>query len=374
MDHSELFKPLQLGALKLAHRIVMAPLTRNRAAQPGNVPWDLNVAYYAQRATPGGLLISEASQIMPEGQGYPATPGIYSDAQIEGWRRITDAVHARGGLMLLQLWHVGRISHSSLQPGGALPVAPSALAPSGVAINAAWQQVPFETPRALRDDELPSIVDAYRQGARNALLAGFDGVEIHSANGYLLDQFLQDRTNRRDGAYGGTIEHRARLLLDVVRAVIDVVGADRVGVRLSPYGTFNDMGDSDPLRLFAYVIGELSKHRIAYLHLIEPRASDASTTGILNEAAPAAVSLFRTAFAGPLVSAGGYDPASAARAVTERTSDAVAFGRAFIANPDLVERIRSGAPLNPYDRSTFYGGDARGYLDYPTLTRQDAAA
>lgn len=367
MQSSKLYSPISFGSISLGHRVVMAPLTRLRSKQPGNIPWDLNVEYYRQRASEGGLIISEASQIAPQGQGYPASPGIHSDEQVEGWRKVIDAVHARGGKFAIQLWHVGRVSHSSLHPEDGLPVAPSAIPPSGKTYTADWQLVPYETPRALETSELPGIVKTYRRAAENAKRAGADGVEIHGANGYLLDQFLQDGTNKRTDEYGGSIENRARLLLEVVDAVSSVWGADRVGVRLSPWGTFGSMGDSDPVALFTYVIGKLSDKGIAYLHLIEPRSSGASQTGVLNPEAEDAAAAFRQAFRGTLLSAGGYTREEAEAAVDTAKVDAVAFGRLFIANPDLPKRLQAKAPLNPYDRKTFYGGDARGYTDYPSL-------
>ena len=372
---SKLYSPLTVGALALQHRVIMAPLTRMRSSQPGNVPNDLMAQYYAQRASKGGLLISEATQVSQQGQGYPSTPGIHSAEQVAGWRKVTDAVHAKGGLIVLQLWHVGRISHSSFQPDGGAPVSASAVQPAGNAFTATFQQVPFETPRALELAELPGIVEAYRQGAANAKAAGFDGVEVHGANGYLLDQFLQDRTNKRTDEYGGSIPNRARLPLEVVDAVVSVWGADKVGIRLSPYGTFSDMGDSDPIALFSYVISELSKRNLAYLHLIEPRATSAGGGDDINADAPDTAKLFASHFDGVLLSAGGYTRETAEAAVDGGVADAVVFGRIFIANPDLPERLKQNASLNPYDRSTFYGGGAKGYTDYPTLeeAKQSAA-
>ena len=268
MSNSSLFSPLLVGALQLKHRIVMAPLTRMRSTQPGNIPSEMNARYYAQRATPGGLLITEATQVSQTGKGYPATPGIHSPEQVAGWRLVTDAVHKEGGLIFLQLWHVGRISHRSHQPDGAIPVAPSAIAPAGKAVTAPGEKVPFETPRALHLGEIPSLVAEYYSAARNALAAGFDGVELHAANGYLLDQFLRDNTNKRTDRYGGSFENRARLLLEVLEAVGEVFGLERVGIRLSPLGTFNDMHDSDPVAVFSFVLRALAKKPIAYVHLI----------------------------------------------------------------------------------------------------------
>jgi N-ethylmaleimide reductase len=333
------------------------------------------VTYYRQRASQGGLQITEATDVSPQAHGYPGAPGVYSAEQVEGWRAAASAVHARGGLLVQQLWHTGRISHSSMQPDGALPVAPSAIRPAGGHFDAAFRPVVrFETPRALAAEELAGLVESFRLAAANALAAGMDGVEVHGANGYLLDQFLQDRTNRRDDAYGGSIENRARLLLEVVDAVIAVCGPDRVGVHLSPYGTFNDMGDASPEALFAHVIGELGRRRLAYLHLIEPRSSEASSTGETNNAAPNAAALFRARFPGPIIGAGAFSPETAVSALGHGLADAVSFGRLFIANPDLPERIRRGAALNQYDRATFYGGGAEGYIDYSTLSAADLAA
>ena len=373
-NYPHLFSPLQVGELHLTHRVVLAPLTRLRSTQPGDVPNSLNAAYYGQRASQGGLLISEATQISRQGKGYPAAPGIHSDEQVEGWKLVTKAVHDRGGLIFLQLWHVGRISHSSLHPETGLPVSASAIPPQNgaKAMTADFQQVEFETPRPLRLDELPGIVDDYRHAARNAKAAGFDGVEIHSANGYLLDQFLEDRTNHRTDAYGGSIENRARLLLEVVDAVVELWGKGRVGVRLSPYGKFSDMGDSNPVALFSYVLEQLSLRQIAYAHLVEPRVGSAGSGDPIDDSAPRTSHIFRKAFSGVLISAGGYTGATAEQTIAEHHADAVAFGRLFIANPDLPERFRSKAALNVPDRQTFYGGTEKGYTDYPSLAQPAA--
>lgn len=361
---TSLFDPLQLGAIELPNRIVMAPLTRMRSKQPGNIPTALNASYYAQRAS-AGLIISEATQISQQGQGYPATPGIHSAEQVEGWKLVTDAVHSARGRIFCQLWHVGRISHRSHQPHGELPVAPSAIKPEGGTYGADWKPVAFETPRALETEEISGIVQQYRVAAVNAQRAGFDGVEVHGANGYLLDQFLQDGSNKRSDQYGGSVENRARMLLEVVKEAISVWGAGRVGVRLSPYGTFNDMSDSDPLGLFTYVLGQLNALGIAYVHMIEPRASLAGGEEGSNPGAPHTAELFRKAFSGVLISAGGYDRADAIRVVESKAADAVAFGRLFISNPDLPERLKRGLDLAKYDRATFYGGAEKGYTDYP---------
>ncbi len=361
-----LFDPVVAGDLTLPNRVFLAPLTRMRSRQPGNIPWELNAEYYAQRSS-AGLLISEATQVSQQGQGYPGTPGIHSPEQVEGWKLATKAVHAKGGKFFLQLWHVGRISHSSHQPGGGPPVSPSALKPSGMTFTAGWEQVPFETPRALELSEIPGIVADFRRGAENAKAAGFDGVEIHGANGYLIDQFLQDGTNKRTDAYGGSIENRMRFLLEIVDAAASVWGAGRVGVRLSPFGTFNDMSDSDPAKLFSAVLNKLGEKQIAYAHIVQPRATNAGSGGAdkSDEGMPDTARLFRDAFPGTLVSAGGFDRESALRTVAEGVADAVAFGRLFIANPDLPARLKANIPLNPYNRATFYGGGAEGYTDYP---------
>lgn len=362
-----LFDPLELGDLKLPNRVVMAPLTRMRSHQPGNIPWTLNADYYAQRAS-AGLIISEATQVSQQGQGYPGTPGIHSPEQVAGWKLVTNAVHKAGGRIFLQLWHVGRISHRTHQPGNELPVAPSAIKPSGGIFSADWKEVAFETPRALLLEEIPGIIEQFRKGAENAKLAGFDGVEIHSANGYLLDQFLQDGTNKRNDRYGGSIENRSRILEEVVDAVMGIWGKSRVGVRLAPYGTFNDMSDSEPIKLFTHVLNQLDQRGIAYVHVIEPRSAGAGKKDGNISGAPETAKIFRKAFSKVLISAGGYDREDAMRVVSNNIADAVAFGRLFISNPDLPERLRRNAELNKYDRSTFYGGNEKGYTDYPFLT------
>jgi N-ethylmaleimide reductase len=337
-----------------------------RSKQPGNIPYELNAKYYAQRAS-AGLIISEATQISQQGQGYPATPGIHSKEQIEGWKLVTNAVHKELGKIFSQLWHVGRISHRSHQSNNELPVAPSAIKPSGGTYSKDWQQVAFETPRALEKSEIPGIIEQFKQAAKNAKEAGFDGVEVHSANGYLLDQFLQDGSNIREDNYGGSIENRARLLLEIVDEVISVWKANRVGVRLSPYGTFNDMKDSNPLALFSYVLQELEKRKIAYVHLIEPRATSAGGDDKIDEQAVNTAKLFRKSFNGVLISAGGYKPETAKQAIGSNLVDAVAFGRLYISNPDLVRRVKEGKELNKYNRATFYGGTEKGYTDYNFL-------
>ncbi len=368
-----LFEPIQLGRYHLPHRIVMAPLTRSRARQPGNVPGPLNACYYAQRAS-AALIISEATQISMQGQGYAWTPGIHSREQVEGWRLVTEAVHAAGGRIFMQLWHVGRISHPALQPDHMPPVAPSAIKPAGQAFieneRGEGELVPFVAPRGLQLIEMPYLVQQYVRAARNAMHAGFDGVEVHAANGYLLDQFLCTGTNRRDDEYGGKVAHRAQLLLEVVDAVAGVWGADRVGVRLSPLGAMNDIRDDDPEQTHGYVAEQLTLRNLAYLHLVNP-----AITALENKAAPELralrlVELLRERYRGVLMLAGGFDRDSAEEWLEQGRADVIAFGRKFIANPDLPERLRVRAPLTDDDRTTYYGGGARGYTDYPSLAQQ----
>jgi len=360
-----LLTPALLGPYTLRNRVVMAPMTRNRAGE-GLVPTETMATYYRQRAS-AGLILTEATQVSPQGIGYPSTPGIYTDAQVEGWKRVTAAVHEQGGRIFLQLWHVGRISHPSLQPGGALPVAPSAIAPEGMAKTYEGAQ-PFVTPRALELDEIPGVVEQFADGARRALAAGFDGVEIHGANGYLIDQFLRDGSNHRTDAYGGSIENRARFLLEVADAVTEVWGADRVGVRLSPLGAFNSMSDSDPETTFGYAAEELGKRGIAYLHLAmlggagNPESQEHRMAALLHEK-----------LGGVLMLNGGYTRETGEAIVASGLADLVSFGTLFLANPDLPERFAESAPLNMPDRATFYGGDHRGYIDYPARQAVPAA-
>jgi N-ethylmaleimide reductase len=367
MNNLSLFSPLQIGPYQLRHRVVMAPLTRMRAEKPSLAPRPLNVEYYRQRATPGGLIIAEATPVMATGHGNPGVPGIYSERQIKGWRAVVDAVHAKGGLIFLQLWHVGRVSHSSLQPGGVLPVAPSAVPIGGglMAMTAAGPPVPYETPRALESDEVSGVVESFRQGARNAMEAGFDGVEIHGANGYLVEQFLQSHTNLRTDQYGGSIANRARFLMEVTQAVVDVWGADRVGVRLTPYGIANGSGEADPMPLYTHVIQSLNSFGLAYLHFIEPRSSGAGRAEVNHQNVPSAMALFRPIWNGVLITAGGFTGDSANAAIASGLADAIAFGRIFISNPDLPRRLEHGFPITPYNRATFYGGEEAGYTDYP---------
>ena len=350
--------PLNIGPYQLSNRLVMAPLTRMRA--PDNIPNDMMVTYYDQRAS-AGLIITEASPISSQGVGYPAIPYIYNDAHVEGWKKITEAVHAKKGLIFLQLWHVGRISHPDYH-NGELPVAPSAIKPKGKGVTPTGMQ-DFVTPRALETIELAGIVEDYRNAAKQALAAGFDGVEIHGANGYLLDQFLRDGTNNRTDNYGGSLENRARLLLEVIQAVVEVWGADKVGLRLSPSGTFNDMADSAPETIFVYVLEQLNHLGLAYLHLVDALEGD-----IRHGAKVVSLAILRKAYRGKLIICGGYDQDKAEQAIEQGLADAVAFGQLYIANPDLVERFKANAPLNKPDMATFYGGNEKGYIDYPALT------
>ncbi|BAY24307.1 NADH:flavin oxidoreductase/NADH oxidase [Calothrix sp. NIES-2100] len=352
-----LFSPYQLGDLELPNRIVMAPLTRQRAGQ-GNVPNSLNATYYEQRAS-AGLIIAEATQVSPQGLGYPNTPGIHSPEQVAGWKLVTDAVHQQGGKIFLQLWHVGRISHPDLLPDGALPVAPSAITPQGQAFTFEGFK-PYVTPRALETSEIPDIVEQYRQGAVNALAAGFDGIEIHGANGYLIDQFLRDGTNQRTDKYGGSIENRVRFLLDIVEAVTSVWDSKRVGVRLSPSGTFNDMRDSNPLETFGYTAQVLNQFNLAYLHIIESTDADIRHGGT---AVP--TDYLRERYTGTLIVCGGYTNETGNAVLANKEADLVAFGTLFIANPDLPRRLALNAPLNQPNQESFYGGGEQGYTDYP---------
>jgi N-ethylmaleimide reductase len=367
MKFPQLFSPLTIGPYQLGHRLVMAPLTRLRAEKPGLAPRPLNAEYYAQRTTPGGLIIAEASPVMATGFGNPGVPGIYTEAQITGWRTVVDAVHAKGGLIFLQLWHVGRVSHSSFQPGGVLPVAPSAVAISAdyKTMSADGKPVAYETPRALEAGEVAAVVEAFGQAARNAKAAGFDGVEVHGANGYLIEQFLRSRSNQRIDRYGGSIENRARFLMEVMQAVIEVWGADRVGVRLSPYGVANDSGEADPMPLYTHAIQSLNPLGLAYLHFIEPRSSGAGRAEVNHQNVPSAMVLFRPLWKGVLMTAGGFTGETAEAAIADGHADAIAFGRIFISNPDLPRRLQHGYKLTPYNRATFYSGEEKGYTDYP---------
>src|ERR1700753_1281907 len=367
MNFPHLFSPLKIGPYELDHRVVMAPLTRLRADKPTLAAWAMTAEYYSQRATRGGLIIAEASPVVVSGFGNSRVPGVYTEDQVAGWRRVIDAIHAKGGIVFLQLWHVGRVSHSSFQPGGRLPVAPSAVAiPSELkAATADGKIVDYETPRALETAEIAEVVEAFRSGARNALAAGFDGVEIHGANGYLIEQFLQSRTNLRTDRYGGSIENRTRFLMEVTRAVVDVWGSDRVGVRLSPYGVANGSGEADPMPLYSHAIKALNALGFAYLHFIEPRSSGAGRAEVNHQNVPSAMKLFRPMWRGVLISAGGFTGETAGTAIAAGHADAIAFGRIFISNPDLPGRLAHGSQLTPYNRATFYSGEEAGYTDYP---------
>jgi N-ethylmaleimide reductase len=356
---TDLFTPARFGALDLPNRIVMSSLTRNRA-DAGNVPTLLMAEYYRQRAS-AGLILTEASPICAAGHGYPRTPGIHTPEQIAGWKQVTAAVHDAGGRIALQLWHVGRISHPDLQPGGALPVAPSAIRPAGQVFTGVGMQ-DYVTPRALETHELSGLVATYAQAAHNAMEAGFDGVEVHAGNGYLLDQFLRSSTNRRTDAYGGSQANRARLLLEVMAAVCEAVGSDRVGVRLSPVTTFNDLADDDPQGMFEYVVAQMNPLGLAFLDILQ------GTGGAPHEAwVPFDYARLRALYRGNLILNNGYDFASAQLALQGGEADAIAFGRLLLANPDLVERFRRGAPLNAPDYERLYTGEEKGYTDYPFL-------
>jgi 2,4-dienoyl-CoA reductase-like NADH-dependent reductase (Old Yellow Enzyme family) len=363
-----LFDPLKLGALQPPNRIIMAPLTRSRATPDARVPTPLQAEYYVQRAG-AGLIISEATSVSPMGVGYAATPGIWSDEQTEGWKKVTRAVHDAGGLMVLQLWHVGRIS-DPIFLNGALPEAPSAVRPAG-RVSLVRPEKEYVTPRPLEREEIPAIIAAFRCGAQNAMRAGFDGVHIHGANGYLLDQFLQDSTNKRDDDYGGTLENRARLMLEVTDVCIDVWGADRVGMHLAPRMDSHDMGDSDRLGTFTYVARQFGARKLGWIVTreaeITPDTKLVDSQGRPREIrnAESISPAIKAAFGGPLIANEGFTQASAQSAIAEGRADAVAFGKLFIANPDLPKRFANGAPLNQWDTATFYSGGTRGYTDYP---------
>ncbi len=358
---TDLFSPARFGALDLANRIVMSSLTRNRAGV-GNVPTPLVAEYYRQRAS-AGLILTEATPVCAEGHGYPRTPGIHTPEQTKGWKQVTDAVHGAGGKIAIQLWHVGRISHPDLQPGGALPVAPSAIRPAGQVFTGQGMQ-DFVTPRALTLSEIPAVVAGYAQATRNAMEAGFDGVEIHAGNGYLLDQFLRSSTNRRTDDYGGSKENRARLLMEVLDAVCKEIGSDRVGLRLSPVTPFNDISDDNPQETFDYVVAQLNPMKLAFLDLLQGTGGAPSEQWI-----PYDYDKLRTLYSGNLIRNNGYDFVTAQQAVTSGAADAIAFGRLLLANPDLVERFRQGAALNTPDYEKLYTGEEKGYTDYPLMAR-----
>ena len=362
---TKLFESYKLGPITLANRTVMAPLTRNRAVA-GFVPNPLAVEYYGQRAS-AGLLITEASQISQQGQGYQDTPGIYSKEQVAGWRNVTERVHSRGGHIFIQLWHVGRISHVDLQENGQAPVAPSAIRAKGKTfVGGTFADV--SEPRALTLEEIPGIVDGFKRAAANAREAGFDGVEIHGANGYLLDQFAKDGANKRTDAYGGSIENRARLMLEVAKAVSAEAGAERTGIRISPVTPANDVSDSNPQPLFDYITDHLNALKLIYIHVIE------GATGGPRDIAPFDYGSLRKRFSGTYIANNGYDFELANKVLAANEADLIAFGKPFLANPDLVERLKRGAPLNAPDKATFYGGGAKGYTDYPALGEAMQAA
>lgn len=359
MTEKSLYAPYTLGRATLANRIVMAPLTRNRAGAEF-VPSELAVEYYAQRAS-AGLIIAEATQISQQGQGYQDTPGIYSPAQVEGWRKVTDAVHAKGGHIFLQLWHVGRISHVDLQPNGAAPVAPSAIrAEAKTFVNNGFVDV--SEPRALELNEIPGIIEDFRKAAANAIAAGFDGVEVHGANGYLLDQFAKDGANTRTDAYGGSIENRGRLMVEVAAAVAKEIGADRTGIRISPISPANGVSGTNAQAQFNYIVSELDKLGLVYLHVVE------GATGGPRDVAPFDFAELRSRFANTYIGNNSYTAELAAQKLADGSADLFAFGRPFIANPDLVERFKTGAPLAEMNPATLYGGGSEGYTDYPALS------
>jgi N-ethylmaleimide reductase len=366
---SKLFSPVSVGGLKLTHRVAMAPLTRSRADLLGDVPNDLMVDYYTQRASKGGLIVGEATTVSRSARGWLGAPGLYSDEQVEGWKKITAAVHAKKGYMFAQLWHTGRSSHVSVT-GGPEPVSASVNPnywndPSNLTSTpSGWVQP--SPHRALKISEIVGIVDDYRKAAARAKQAGFDGVELHAANGYLVDQFLQNGSNKRTDGYGGSIENRARLLLEIVDALTSVWGVDRVGVRIGPDGKWNGMSDSDAKALFTYVAKHLNRFRLAYLHIIEPRVKGDVVAA--EGQAPIAAEYLRTVFTGKIMAAGGFEPDTAEAVVAKGDADLVAFGRYFVSNPDLPTRIERRLPLSAYDRDTFYTFDARGYIDYPAYT------
>ena len=362
---STLYEPGKVGDTEVSNRVFMAPLTRNRA-KPDGTPGDLSALYYAQRAS-GGLLITEATQVSAMGKGYLNTPGIYDDTHVEAWKAITNAVHDKGGKIFIQLWHVGRISHTSLLPANASPVAPSAIQ----AVSQTFTEegmVDVSSPREMTVEDINQTVEDYRLAAQQAKAAGFDGVEVHAANGYLIDQFLQDKTNQRSDEYGGSVDKRFRFLNEALKAVTDVWGSQKVGVRLSPTGTFNDMGDSDPLNNFGYVIEQLNKQNLAYLHMVEEFPGIA-----VDDKESDIVKNLRAKWNGFYISNGGYEKESAESVIESGYADAIAFGRPFISNPDLPKRLELGAALNEADQTTFYGGDAEGYTDYPFLDEAQAA-
>jgi N-ethylmaleimide reductase len=365
-ESTDLFSPYRLGDIALDNRTVMSPMTRSRALD-GEIPNPLAATYYAQRAS-AGLIVTEATQVSPQGVGYIRTPGIHSPEQVAGWRKVTEAVHRAGGTIFAQLWHVGRVSHPDFH-GGQLPVAPSAIAPDGEVFTTRGKSR-IETPRALETHEIAGVVAQFKHAAENAKAAGFDGVELHGANGYLLDQFLRDGANRRTDAYGGSIQNRARFPLEVAEAVTDVWGASRVGYKISPNGTVYSMSDSDPVSTFSYLATELDHLDLGYLHVTEPIAGQAAVPADVTRLLP----VLREIFSGALIANGGYDARSSNAAIAHGEADLIAFGVPFLANPDLPIRYFKRAPLNPPDFATFYAGEEKGYIDYPALAEHVFAA
>jgi N-ethylmaleimide reductase len=365
-----LFEPMKLDALRLPHRIAMAPLTRSRAGE-GNVPTPMTVEYYRQRAG-AALIVTEATQISQQAQGYAWTPGIHTPEQVAGWKAVSDAVHAAGGRIFMQLWHVGRVSHPNFQPDGGLPVAPTAMEVPGKTFivgengEGAWANIPV--PQELTLAGIKEIIDDYVRAAKNALTAGMDGVEIHAGNGYLLDQFINSSSNHRTDEYGGTPQKRARLLIEVVDGIRHAIGSNRVGVRLTPMGRFMGMNDETPEATFGHIVDELDKRNLAYLHLVEPEIVGTQKDEVYDPRWDAIILDLRRRYRGVLMLAGGYDAKKAEMALASQRADLVAFGRLFIANPDLPERLKRDAPLNVADPSTFFGGASSGYTDYPTLS------
>jgi len=361
--NNPLLKNYTLGDITLPNRVIMAPMTRSRAGD-GNVATELMAAYYRQRAS-AGLIISEGTQISKQGVGYPWTPGIHSDEQVESWKKVTDAVHEEDGKIFAQIWHVGRISHPYFHNGD-LPVAPSSVKPEGQAFTPEGMK-DFVEPRALEADEIPGVITDYVDAAKNAIRAGFDGVEIHGANGYLIDQFIQDGTNKRTDRYGGSKKNRARFALEVTEAVTDAIGSNRTGIRLSPSGEFNDMYDSNPKEIFTYLIEELNQFDLAYLHLVEPLSDVSDKPNYASRVAEC----YRPAYKGNLIACGGYDRESGMAILQKGTADLIAYARLFLANPDLPERFAADAELNKPEPDTFYGGDKEGYIDYPFMNEDE---
>jgi len=361
MTNKTLLSPIQIGDLTLKNRMVMAPLTRNRAGE-GLAPTAMNVTYYEQRAS-AGLIISEGSQIDWDALGYPLTPGIHTIEQVNGWQAVTDAVHQKGGKIFMQLWHCGRVSHSSMLPDGMLPLAPSAIKPAGEVYTYDGMK-PYETPQAIKTEDIPRIIEQFRHAARCAVAAGFDGVEIHGANGYLLDQFLRDGSNQRDDEYGGSIQNRARFLLEVTAAICEIWDPKRVGVRLSPLQPFNDAYDSNPEATFSYAVKALNEFNLGYLHITEMGAENPGAAGPEFD-----IHSLRDLWYGMYMTNSQYDQESANIAITQGKADLISFGQLFIANPDLPQRFAQNAPLNDPDPETFYGGNEKGYIDYPFLNQ-----